>query len=124
MMSTPRPNKHKPKPRVGALLFAVAAALLAAQARAAEPEPSAKELEALTKAFAAQDAKDWTGAKALADKQPAIVRDLVQWRYVSSEVSGATFDEIDAFLTAHANWPGRFQIMQRGEEALLTNALV
>jgi soluble lytic murein transglycosylase len=52
------------------------------------------------------------------------VRDLVQWRYVSSSTSGATFDEIDAFLKAHGNWPGRFQIIQRGEEALLAAALV
>ncbi len=100
------------------------AALLTAPARAAETEPSAQELEALTKAFAAQDAKDWASAKALSENQPAVVRDLVQWRYVSSEVSGATFDEIDAFVAAHTNWPGRFQIVQRGEETLLTNALV
>jgi soluble lytic murein transglycosylase len=110
--------------RVAALLLAIAAAWFPVTTRAAETEPSAKDLEALTRAFAAQDAKDWAGAKALVEKQPAVVRDLVQWRYVSSDVSGATFDEIDAFLTAHGNWPGRFQIIQRGEEALLTNALV
>src|SRR5205085_1831089 len=90
-------------------------ALLPAQALAAETEPSAQALEALTKAFAAQDAKDWASAKALSENQPAVVRDLVQWRYVSSELSGATFDEIDAFVAAHTNWPGRFQIVQRGE---------
>ncbi len=101
------------------LLFVVVATLFPARA-----EPSAKALEALTKAFAAQDAKDWDGAKALAAKQPAIVRDLVQWRYVSSAESGATFDEIDAFLAAHANWPGRAPVIQRGEEALLANALM
>ena len=123
-------NKNGPKRRAGtatrvaALLLAIGAAALPATTSAAETEPSAKALEALTKAFAAQDAKDWAGAKALSEKQPSVVRDLVQWRYVSSEVSGATFDEIDAFVAAHANWPGRFQIMQRGEEALLTNALV
>lgn len=110
--------------RLVALLLAIGAALFPTPTLAAEAEPSAKQLEALTKAFAAQDAKDWAAAKTIAEKQPAIVRDLVQWRYVSSDSSGATFDEIDAFLTAHANWPGRFQIMQRGEEALLANALV
>ena len=129
-MSTTQLNQNRPKPRatvatrVAALLLAVGAALLPASTRAAETEPSAKELEALTKAFAAQDAKDWAGAKALSEKQPSVVRDLVQWRYVSSQDSGATFDEIDAFLGAHANWPGRFQIVQRGEEALLANALI
>ena len=129
-MSTTQLNQNRPTPRataatrVAALLFAVGAALLPASTRAAETEPSAKALEALTKAFAAQDAKDWAGAKALSEKQPSVVRDLVQWRYVSSQDSGATFDEIDAFLGAHANWPGRFQIVQRGEEALLANGLV
>ena len=119
-------NKNRPNTatRVAAMLLAVSAVLLPAPTRAAETEPSAKALEALTKAFAAQDAKDWAGAKALADKQPAVVRDLVQWRYVSSQDSGATFDEIDAFLGAHGNWPGRFQVIQRGEEALLASALV
>ncbi len=129
-MSTTHLNKNRPKrrpraaTRVAALLLAIGAAHLTASARAAETEPSAKGLEALTKAFAAQDTKDWAGAKTLSEKQPAVVRDLVQWRYVSSQDSGATFDEIDAFLSAHANWPGRFQIVQRGEEALLANALV
>lgn len=93
-------------------------------AGADDAAPGAKALEALTKAFAAQDAKDWAGAKALVETQPAIVRDLVQWRHVSSSASGATFDAIDAFLNAHANWPGRWQITQRGEEALLAAALV
>jgi soluble lytic murein transglycosylase len=129
-MSTTHPNNSGPKLRaetalrVAALLFAISVALLPSVTRAADAEPSAKALEALTKAFAAQDAKDWAGAKVIAEKQPAVVRDLVQWRFVSSQDSGATFDEIDAFLGAHANWPGRFQITQRGEEALLANALV
>lgn len=78
----------------------------------------------MTKAFAAQDAKDWDGAKTLVAKQPAVARDLVQWRYVSSSESGATFEEIDAFLNARTNWPGRAQIVQRGEDALLANSLM
>ena len=124
MSTTHLNNRARAATRVAALLIVIGAALLARPAPAAETEPSAQELEALTKAFAAQDAKDWAGAKALSENQPAVVRDLVQWRYVSSELSGATFDEIDAFVAAHANWPARFQIIQRGEETLLTNALV
>ncbi|MFM9865549.1 MAG: transglycosylase SLT domain-containing protein [Micropepsaceae bacterium] len=110
--------------RAAVLMLAVSVFLFAAAPRAAGSELSKKELEALTKAFAAQDAKDWAGAKALVEKQPAVVRDLVQWRAVSAQTSGATFDEIDAFLTAHANWPGRSQIVLRGEETLLAAALV
>lgn len=104
--------------------IALCAAISLGAPIAANAEPNAKQLEALTKAFAAQDAKNWAGAKTLAEKQPAIVRDLVQWRYVSSQSSGATFDEIDAFLTAHPNWPGRAQVIQRGEETLLDAASV
>lgn len=107
--------------RWGVRVAIVAASLFAG---AAQAEPGAKALEALSKAFAAQDAKDWDGAKALVTKQPVVVRDLVQWRYVSSSESGATFEEIDAFLTGHANWPGRGQIIQRGEDALLANTLM
>ncbi len=123
-MKTTFLNKHGLNLRVAALAFAVGVWLFPVTASAAETTPGAKELEALTKAFTAQDAKDWAGAKALADKQPTVVRDLVQWRYVSSSTSGATFDEIDAFLNAHANWPGSWQIVQRGEESLLANTLV
>jgi soluble lytic murein transglycosylase len=122
-------NDNRPNHRAGAaarlaaLLLAIAA-VVPVVPQAAETAPSAKQLEALTKAFAAQDAKDWAGAKALTEKQPAIVRDLVQWRYVSSQDSGATFDEIDAFLAAHGNWPGRSQVVLRGEETLLAGALL
>ena len=102
----------------------MAAALLMSGARADDAVPGAKALDALRKAFAAQDAKDWAGANALVAKQPAVVRDLVQWRYVSLPDTGATFDEIDAFLSAHTNWPGRSQIVLRGEEALLAGSLI
>ncbi|MBI1210008.1 MAG: transglycosylase SLT domain-containing protein [Alphaproteobacteria bacterium] len=122
-LSEPR-RRARTATRVLALLLAVGIALLAAPARAADAEPSAEALDALTKAFAAQDTQDWAQAKTLAQNQPAVVRDLVQWRYLSSQISGATFDEIDAFVTAHTNWPGRFQLIQRGEEALLTGSLV
>jgi soluble lytic murein transglycosylase len=110
--------------RIAGLVLTISTAVFPVAPQAAETAPSAKELEALTKAFAAQDASDWAGAKAIAEKQPAVVRDLVQWRHVSSSSSGATFDEIDAFLAAHANWPGRSQIVLRGEETLLAGALV
>ena len=78
-MRTTHPKNSRPM-LIAALLLALGAALFSAPTRAAETEPSAKELEALTKAFAAQDAKDWAGANKIADKQPAVVRDLVQWR--------------------------------------------
>lgn len=104
--------------------FAVVLLSLVTAARAASTAPDAPDIDALTKAFAAQDAKDWAGAKALANKRSQIIQDLVQWRYVSSADSGATFDDINLFLSAHANWPGRGAITQRGEEALLTENLV
>jgi soluble lytic murein transglycosylase len=114
--------------KVDVMAKALSAALLVltltTNACAAEPQADAADPAALTKAFAAQDAKDWAGAKALVEKRTAVVRDLVQWRFVSTSGSGATFDDIDAFLSAHANWPGRSAIAQRGEEALLAENLI
>lgn len=101
----------------------VAATIALAGSALASPK-NTPDLEPLPKAFAAQDAKDWVGASKFVAKQPQIVRDLVQWRFVSTSNSGATFDEISAFLTAHANWPGRGPITQRGEEALLAENLM
>lgn len=93
-------------------------------ARAADQVPGNTDPGTLTKAFAAQDANDWTTAKSLSEGKQPLVRDLVQWRFVSTSGSGATFDEIDAFLTRHPNWPGRGATAQRGEEALLAESLV
>jgi soluble lytic murein transglycosylase len=81
------------------------------------------DADVLAKAFAAQDAKDWVEARDLTGGRSKLVRDLVQWRFVSTSESGATFDEINAFLTAHPNWPGRVGMVQRGEEALLAEQL-
>ncbi|MEQ1754383.1 MAG: lytic transglycosylase domain-containing protein [Micropepsaceae bacterium] len=100
------------------------ASLSFTSARAAGNTPDAQDLAVLPKAFAAQDAKDWVGARTLTEKSAPIVRELVQWRYVSMSGSGATFDEINSFLTAHTSWPGRGAILQRGEEALLAENLV
>ncbi|MBP6011665.1 MAG: lytic transglycosylase domain-containing protein [Alphaproteobacteria bacterium] len=117
-------TNNRPNLLVRAAICAAISLLALGATQADETSPNAKQLEALAKAFAAQDAKDWAGAKALAEKQPAVVRELVQWRYLSSPTSGAKFDEIDAFLSAHTNWPGRSAIVQRGEETLITEALV
>jgi soluble lytic murein transglycosylase len=89
-------------------------------AQAADTKPDAP----LSRAFTAQDAKDWTGARTIVEKEQTVVRDLVQWRYVSSSSSGATFDEISQFLASHATWPGRSTIAQRGEETLQSENLV
>jgi hypothetical protein len=76
-------------------------------AQGADSKPEAP----LSRAFTAQDAKDWTGARTIVEKEQTVVRDLVQWRYVSSSSSGATFDEISQFLAGHATWPGRSRFM-------------
>lgn len=109
---------------VRGLAIAVCVAIAVSGARAADAGFGSADTEALTKAFAAQDQKDWAGAKSLVEKRAPIVRDLAQWRFVSTAGSGATFNDIDAFLSAHANWPGRGAITQRGEEALLAENLI
>jgi len=101
-------------------MLAVTTVMASAHVASADSKPDAP----LSRAFTAQDAKDWAGARTLVEKEQPVVRDLVQWRYVSSSTSGATFDEISQFLAGHATWPGRSAIAQRGEETLLSENLV
>ncbi len=124
-MSSRSVSPYRTFGRVLARLAAVMVlVLLASPVAVSSPATGARDNDAFAKAFAAQDAKDWVGAKALSEGQPPIVRALVLWRHVSASGSGATFDEINAFLAAHANWPGRGTIVQRGEDALLTEDLM
>ena len=116
---------HKnPSATVRATATMISLALLVCAFSNASRAADAQDQATLPKAFAAQDAKDWAGAKSRVEKQSPIVRDLVQWRYVSTASAGAKFEEINTFLNAHPNWPGRSAVAQRGEEALLAEGLI
>ena len=119
-----RMSSRNVSPDKGFMACIFAVMMLASPVAVSSPATGARDSAALAKAFAAQDAKDWAGAKTLTAGRSPIMRDLVQWRYVSASGSGATFDEINEFLTAHATWPGRGTIVQRGEEAILAENLI
>ncbi len=80
---------------------------------------SATDHDLFTKAFEAAERGDWPAAKGLAAQgHDAMAKRLVQWRFLMDKNSGASFGEIDAFLKASPEWPGRGALYARAEAAL------
>lgn len=80
---------------------------------------SEAERELYVRAMDAADRGDWPAALGLADQgRNVTARDLVEWRYLQDEKSGAPFARIDAFLAAHPDWPRRATLFARAEEAM------
>jgi soluble lytic murein transglycosylase len=74
---------------------------------------------ALVQAHNAGNHGDWIAARAYAAQaSDKLGQDLVTWRYVSTDGSGATFDEIDQFLRAHPKWPRHDSTVSLAERAL------
>lgn len=72
-----------------------------------------------TQAQDAADHGDWLAARGLAAQgTDALAKDLVTWRYVLSDSSGATFDEIDAFQRAHPKWPRHDTMLVNAERVM------
>lgn len=72
-----------------------------------------------SRAFQAADHGDWTTARALAAQgHDPVARQLVEWRYLLDHNSGASFEEIDAFLRGNPGWPLRGTLIARAEEAI------
>jgi len=75
-----------------------------------------------TRAFDQADHGNWLGARALASQgHDGAARRLVDWRYFLDKNSGASFDEINAFLKANPDWPARDSLYARAENALDLN---
>jgi soluble lytic murein transglycosylase len=72
----------------------------------------------LSQAFAAANRGDWVRARALAseDADP-VARLIVDWRYFLDD-GGATFEDIDAFLRNHSNWPRHDALIARAERSM------
>ena len=83
------------------------------------PELSKTDHDLYTHALEATRRGDWTAARGLAAQghNPA-ARKLVEWRYLLDKNSGAPFGEIDAFLKANPEWPGRDTLFARAEKAI------
>ena len=78
---------------------------------------------AFAQAFAAAERGDWPTAQAAASQgKDKIARDLITWRYLLDETSGAIFDEIDGFLRAHPDWPRHDVLLAHAEKAMPDSA--
>jgi soluble lytic murein transglycosylase len=83
---------------------------------------STTDRDLYTHAFDAADHGDWLGARGLASQgRDGAGRLLVEWRYLLDKNSGASFDEINAFLKANPDWPNRDTLYSRAEAALDLN---
>ncbi len=73
----------------------------------------------LVQAHNAANHNDWISARAYAAQaSDRLGQDIITWRYVSSDTSGATFEEIDQFLRAHPKWPRHDQTVTIAERAM------
>lgn len=78
--------------------------------------------EAAHNAFIFADRKDWPNAMAHAKRaSSAALRTLIQWEYALDPDSGASFQDITAFIKAHPNWPDQKKLRLRAEMALRTS---
>ena len=104
------------KPRF--LIFALAVALLTPGSARAAPLTDG-QASSLAKAFKALDSGYWHNARHDADaaKLP-LARDLVEWLILTDSRTRPKFDELDAFLSKHPDWPSQDELRRRAEEAM------
>jgi soluble lytic murein transglycosylase len=118
-----------PRPKPAAARTAVKhaeAAVVPVSLEASEPAPragptllSASDAALYRQAFAKVDAGDWTQAVALATKaREKLPGKIILWSWLAAKNSGATFEEITAFIDANPDWPRLQTLMRRAEEAI------
>ena len=93
-----------------------------ARAQAAAPpaaaNPTGGDRATLAQALTASG-HNWDRARSLAAQSGnPVAKTIVEWRYLLDEMSGATFDSINAFLGAHANWPRHDALLIRAEKTM------
>ncbi len=92
----------------------------AAGARAIQAPLSPEQREIYSKAFAAADAGRWDEAKRLADGGgDALADKALRWIELQQPRSGASFEDLAAFIDANPDWPMQDVLMRRAEEALV-----
>jgi soluble lytic murein transglycosylase len=80
---------------------------------------SASDHDIYDRAFGAADRGDWVAAKGLAAQgHDPTANKLIQWRYLLDKNSGASFQEISAFILSNPNWPARDTLFARAEKAI------
>lgn len=87
-------------------------------APAIKPDPTPDGL-LLAQALAAEASDDWSAALTYsAQTSNPVVRDIIQWKYLLDEDSGASFDAITAFVNTHPRWPRLNALLIRAEKAM------
>ena len=106
--------------RVVLRLTCLLAGIIALAAGPAHGQLRSKDARAkFAQALNAADDERWPEAIALAAQtNDPVAAKYVAWMRLGTAKSGATFDEITAFLTANPEWPDRQRLRRRAEEAM------
>lgn len=73
----------------------------------------------LQQALSAASRDEWSRALSLSEQaMHRVVKDVIEWRYVLDENSGAGFDAINGFLAAHPRWPRHDAMLIRAEKTM------
>jgi soluble lytic murein transglycosylase len=73
----------------------------------------------LSRAIDAAQRGDWTAARGFTPQiTDPVARKLIDWAYLSTKRSGASFADIAQFLRDYPDWPGRTTLYARAEEAM------
>lgn len=80
---------------------------------------SAADRELYTRALDLAARGDWTGARGLAGQgHDPIANKIIEWRFLLDKNSGASFENIAAFLKDNPDWPDREVLFARAEKAI------
>jgi soluble lytic murein transglycosylase len=89
-------------------------------ARAVAPVLTAEQRELYAKAFAAANAGQWDVVRRLsAQGREPTVNKVLRWLELQQPRSGASFEDLAAFIDANPDWPMQDVLMRRAEEALV-----
>ena len=92
---------------------------LAGGARAQGTKLSSHDQEIYRAAFKAAESGRWSQANSLASEaRDRLLAKVVEWLYLARPSSGASFDEIAAFIKENPDWPWQDTLHERAEEAI------
>ena len=121
MLTARRPTAHRLADRRTLLrLTCLLAGMVALATGPAHGQPGSKDARAkFVQALNAADGERWPEALSLATQtnDPVAIK-YVAWMRLATAKSGATFDEIAAFLAANPDWPDHDRLRRRAEEAM------
>ena len=92
---------------------------LAGGARAQGTKLSNHDQEIYRAAFKAAESGRWSQATSLASEaRDRLLAKVVEWLHLARPSSGASFDEIAAFIKENPDWPWQNSLHERAEEAI------